>query len=666
MTSSPTVKVLFLLVFASLILLSCEGSGGGGPEPEVFQLLRVSADGATLSSSLTTRDIPVGVVLLIEFTAPVDTASAGAALRLIPAENPGMPVALRFEYRSDARFIALTPVAPLQWRTTYRLEISESLKSRDGVPFPGVSYLFETRNGVLSLASAQINGTSLTGPATLRNITYDDVNIQLAFSHPVTESALMQFTRLQPATALQTELSEDGLTASIRPTGPLDYYTQYIFTLDPGLTGQNGFAFTGFSKGFQTGLDPRPKFPELDDQALMDKVQHATFRYFWDFAHPTSGLTRERLSSGELVTIGGSGFGLMAVVTGIERGYISRQQGVDRFQKVMEFLSRADRHRGVWPHWLNGSSGRTIPFSTNDNGGDLVETALLAQGLITVREYLDSNQPQEATLIQTINGLLDTIEWDWYTRGGQNVLYWHWSPDRAWAMNMHISGYNEALITYILAASSKNHAISAEVYHQGWARNGAIRNGRSFYGYPLPVGYDYGGPLFFAHYSFLGLDPRGLSDRYADYWLQNRNHTLINRAHCIANPYNHIGYSADAWGLTASDDHTGYGVHEPTRDNGTITPSAALSSIPFTPEESIQAMRHFYHILGDKLWGEYGFYDAYNASQSWWSREYLAIDQGPILLMIENHRTGLLWSLFMQAPEVREALEILDFNIPSQ
>jgi hypothetical protein len=653
---------LFILVLVSLSLASCKGDNGGGAQPEVFQLLRVSAGGTTLGSSSTASGIVVDAGVLIEFSAPADTSTVSESVRLVQAENPATPVPVRFEFSAGGRHILVIPAADLQWRTTYRVEIGASLRSQNGAVFPGVSYLFETQNGSVNLQTATINGRSMRVPAVIRDITFENVQIQLSFSETVTEADLRSHTRLSPAAALNFALSEDRLTANISISEPLDYYTNYVFTLSSTMKSENGYDFAGFSKGFQTGLDSGLKFPELDDEALMDLVQSTTFRYFWDFAHPVSGMTRERLSSGELVTIGGSGFGLMAVITGIERGYITRSEGIERFQQVTAFLSHADRFRGVWPHWLNGSTGRTIPFSNNDNGGDLVETALMAQGLVTVREYLNASHTVESGIIDRINDLLNSIEWDWYTRGGQNVLYWHWSPDRGWAMNMHVSGYNEALITYIMAASSKNHGISPQVYHTGWARGGAIRNGKTFYGLQLPLGYDYGGPLFFAHYSFLGLDPRGLSDQYADYWLQNRNHTLINRAHSIANPLNHVGYSADSWGLTASDDHTGYGVHEPTRDNGTITPSAALSSIPYTPEESLQAMRHFYHILGDKLWGEYGFFDAFNPTQAWWSQQYLAIDQGPILVMIENHRSALLWNLFMRAPEIQKALEILDFN----
>ncbi|MDT8432104.1 MAG: glucoamylase family protein, partial [Bacteroidales bacterium] len=302
------------------------------------------------------------------------------------------------------------------------------------------------------------------------------------------------------------------------------------------------------------------------------------------------------------------------------------------------------------------------PFSQKDNGADLVETAFLLQGLLTVRQYLDPGNVSEQALMDRITALWEGVEWDWFTRGGEAVLYWHWSPDYGWEMNMPIRGYNEALIIYVLAASSPTHGIDAIVYHDGWARQGGIVNGREYYGITLPLGYDYGGPLFFAHYSFLGLDPRNLSDQYGNYWDQNVSHTLINQQHAIRNPNGYIGYSADCWGFTASDGNQGYSAHSPTNDRGVVTPTAAISSLPFTPEASMQALRHFYYLLGDRLWGEYGFYDAFNITEGWYASSYIAIDQGPEVVMIENHRTGLLWDLFMSAPEAMAGLDKLGFS----
>ena len=410
-----------------------------------------------------------------------------------------------------------------------------------------------------------------------------------------------------------------------------------------------------------TGCTPEVEL-QLTDEKLLDLVQHQTFIFFYDFGHPVSGMSRERNSNLDTVTSGGTGFGLMTLVVGMERGYITRQEGTDRLDKILSFLETCDRYHGVWPHWLKGSTGEVIPFSPKDNGADLVETAFLVQGLIIVREYLLDKNEKEKELKERIDMLWQEVEWDWFTQGGEEVLYWHWSPDFGWEMNHAIRGHNETLITYVLAASSPTHSIDSMVYHKGYAMDGEIMNGSDYYGIKLPLGQELGGPLFFAHYSFLGLDPRNLEDQYANYWEQNKNHTLINRQYCIENPNSFLGYSADCWGLTASDNHQFYSAHSPTNDLGVITPTAAISSIPYTPEYSIQAIRHFYYDLGEDLWGEYGFYDSFNMTEEWWADSYLAIDQGPIVVMIENYRTGLLWDLFMSAPEIAHGLTKLGFS----
>jgi hypothetical protein len=442
---------------------------------------------------------------------------------------------------------------------------------------------------------------------------------------------------------------------------PLNGYTKYYFNVSSNLISQSGFTFDGFTGSFYTALDSTDKFSRIPDDELIDLVQRQTFRYFWDFGHPSCGLARERNSSGDIVTIGGSGFGVMAIIAAMERRYITRDEGITRLGKILSFLETCDRFHGAWPHWLNGVTGKTVPFSTKDDGGDLVETSFMIQGLLAMREYLNSADPLELQMISRITNLWESVEWDWFTQG-QNVLYWHWSPTNGFNMNYQIRGYNETLITYVLAASSPTHGIAASAYHNGYAGNGSIRNGKKYFGIILPLGWDFGGPLFFTHYSFLGLDPRNLKDEYADYWMQNVNQSLINMNYCIANPKSFIGYSSDCWGLTASDNQSGYSAHSPTNDLGVITPTAAISSIPYTPEESLKALRHFYYQLGDKLWGPYGFHDAFNITAGWWADSYIAIDQGPIAVMIENYRSGLLWRLFMNSGEVRSGLTKLGFT----
>ena len=435
----------------------------------------------------------------------------------------------------------------------------------------------------------------------------------------------------------------------------------------------------------------------LTDERLLDSVQYQYFQYFWDGAEPNSGLARERFhvdgvypqNDKHIVTTGGGGFGLMAILVGIERGFISREEGFERFRQIVNFLGNADRFHGVWPHWLDGETGKVKPFSKNDDGGDLVETSFLVQGLLAVKEYFKDGNSEEQQLSAKIDQLWREVEWDWYTRG-ENVLYWHWSPNVGWEMNHKITGYNECLITYILAAASPTHPVKPEVYHEGWAQNGDISVENTIGDHTLRLKHHgdpvKGGPLFWAHYSYLGLDPRGLTDQYADYWELNVSHTMINRQHCIENPHGYKGYGKNCWGLTASysvpgavqyfqgrsdekpetgnSDQTGYAAHHPRLDLGVISPTAALSSFPYAPGEVMPVIRHFYENLGHKIWGRYGFYDAFSQEYDWYPQRYLAIDQGPVPVMIENHRSGLLWDLFMQNEDVQNGLKKLGFESP--
>jgi len=416
-------------------------------------------------------------------------------------------------------------------------------------------------------------------------------------------------------------------------------------------------------------FDPNQRPKNLTDEQLLDLVQKQTIRYFWDFAHPVSGLARERSNvayeyGNEVVTTGGTGFGVMALVVGVERGWLPRDTVARHLLKMVKFLSKADAYHGVFAHWLNGATGKTIPFSRKDDGADLVESSYLFQGLLCVREYFNRDNETERQLRNRITWLWNDIEWNWHTRDGQEVLYWHWSPNNGWSMNFPVRGFNECLIMYVLAASTPNekYAVSPSVYHRGWAQSDFFKNGKQFYDIKLPLGFDFGGPLFFSHYSFLGLNPNGLKDRYADYWEQNRNHTLINREHCVRNPNGFKGYGANCWGLTASDTYNGYSAHNPTEDNGTISPTAALSAFPYTPDYSMQALKHFYFDLGDKIWSEYGFVDAFNETKNWYAKSHLAIDQGPIVVMMENYRSGLFWKLFMGIPEIQNGLKRLGFE----
>lgn len=405
--------------------------------------------------------------------------------------------------------------------------------------------------------------------------------------------------------------------------------------------------------------------PPTERSEYLNTVQRATFRYFWDFAHPVSGLAPERTATPNIVTSGGTGFGIQCLVVGVHRGWITREQAVERLLKMTAFLEKADRFHGAWSHWLDGGTGKVVPFGANDNGGDLVETAYLVNGLLSARAYFDGNSSSEKTLRDRITRLWETVEWDWYASRGDNKLYWHWSADKGWAMNMPITGYNECLITYVLALGSPTHAIQPEVYENTWVRSNHYLNGREYHGYTLDLGFPFGGPLFFAHYSYLSIDPRTMQDSRTNYWRLNQAHTLINFTHCAEQAPKSYGYSEENWGLTASDDYNFYDAHSPTNDNGTISPTAALSSFPYTPWQSWQALRYFYLKRGNPLFGEYGFYDAFNASKNWFSNQYLAIDQGPIVVMMENYRSGLIWKLGEKTPELRAGLAKMGITKPA-
>lgn len=409
------------------------------------------------------------------------------------------------------------------------------------------------------------------------------------------------------------------------------------------------------------------------DDAFLDFIQKHHLNYMWDGAEPNSGLARERIhidkpsNDSSTVTIGGSGFGICGLLVGIERGFIPRNDGIARFQKIVDYLTKADRFHGVWPHWIDGPTGKVKPFGLKDNGGDLVESAFLIQGLLCARQYFQNGSAEERRLANQIDTLWREMEWDWYLNG-KDVLHWHWSPEYGWEMNLPLEGYNECLITYILGASSPTHPIPASAYHNGWARNNSIKSNSLVYGLPLILKHNgaenSGGPLFWAHYSYICLNPLIIHDRYADYQLVTKNHALSNYRYCVDNPGNFTGYSNECWGLTAGYSINGYKAHAPFRDDcGVITPTASLSSFPYTPQESFAALKYFYFHLGDSIWGKYGFYDGFCLQEKWFPKRYLAIDQCTIAPMIENYRSGFIWNLFMSCPEIKNGLKQLDFII---
>ncbi len=495
--------------------------------------------------------------------------------------------------------------------------------------------------------------------------------IIVKFTEPLQKTsatAAISFTNAAGVVVPATTSFQNGdSTLKVVPASPLNYLTKYNFKITSALrSASNGGLTTPVDKIFITQIDSTPKFPIISDNALLDLVQQQTLKYFYDFGHPTSGLARER-SNGDnnVVTTGGSGFGIMALITGVNRNFITKAQGLTRLTTIVDFLkNKAQTFHGAFPHWLNGATGVVVPFSAQDNGADLVETSFLMQGLLCARQYFNTNDPVEIALRSNINSLYNAVEWDWFRKNNEDVLYWHWSPSVAWAINLPIRGWNECLVTYVLGASSTTHSVPKSVYTNGFAGNADFKNGNVYYGYQLPLGPQVGGPLFFEHYSFMGINPKGLTDVYADYNVQTTNHTLINYKYCITNPNQYFGYSDQCWGLTASDIPNGYTASSPTNDVGVIAPTAALSSFAYTPGESMKALKFFYYQLGDHLWKDYGFVDAFSLKDIWFAPSHLAIDQGPIIVMIENYRSGLLWNLFTSCPEVKTGMKNLGFTAP--
>ncbi|HEX8040880.1 MAG TPA: glucoamylase family protein [Chryseosolibacter sp.] len=651
------IRKILLLLFLNACCAACDREETVAP----LQLVQAFAGPDELDvSGQVTENISPDRTLSLIFSSAVNQSSALEAIHL---KKGSLIVDAGITFPAGGRTVVIVPNEMLENNADYIIEVSADLQGDRGEEFTPIQIRFRTSLAPLTVTAVRVGGKDVTASDRVTDVPLN-LGVTIDFSAAVNTSALEQAVTLAgpDLSALQFAWSDNNQSVDITTSDSLRDLMKYQMRILQTAKGSLGESFAGFSKTFYTKADATPKLPLITEDELLTVVQQQTFKYFWDFAHPASGMARERNTSGDVVTSGGSGFGIMVLIVAMQRGFIPRADGIDRIGRILTFLESADRFHGAWPHWMNGNTGHVEPFSANDNGGDLVETSYLIAGLLAFRQYLDPAVPSEKILADRINALWDTVEWDWYTRGGQHVLYWHWSPDKGWFMNHPIRGYNEALITYFLAAASRSHPIAAAVYHEGWAGSGAIANNKSFYGIPLPLGEDYGGPLFFAHYSFMGLDPNNLTDLYANYWTQNVNHSLINHAHAVVNPNNFVGYGDANWGFTASDDQNGYSAHSPVNDLGVVSPTAALSSMPYSPAESMKALKFFYYTLGDRLWGPSGFYDAFNITEGWTADSYLAIDQGPIIVMIENYRTGLLWNLFMSAPEVQVGMDKLGFT----
>lgn len=460
-----------------------------------------------------------------------------------------------------------------------------------------------------------------------------------------------------------------------------DEFSRYVdYTGIPGKTYYYKLSSLGYDYS-ESPLSESVKVSthEMSDDELLEMVQEASFRYYWEGAEKNSGLALENIPGRKnMIATGASGFGIMALVVGVERGFITRGEFVNRMEKIVRFVENGDRFKGALSHFMDGPSGKVEAFfGKYDNGADLVETSFFMQGLLTAEQYLSKDNSKEKDLRDRISNIWKDVEWDWFKKEDNSpYLYWHWSPEHEWHINHKLIGWNETLITYFLAIASPTHGVAPKMYYSGWAGQDTIAqnyrsnwgltlkgskysNNTSYFGVPLEVGVGVGGPLFFTHYSFLGLDPGKMEDNYTNYFENNKDIVEINYRYCCENPGDFEGYGKKTWGLTASDGPWGYKAREAKdeMDDGTIAPTGAIASFPYTPEKSMDALKHFYREYGSFLWGEYGFRDAFNLSEDWTAEIFMGLNQAPMVVMIENYRSGLIWDLFMQNENVQKALQ---------
>ena len=505
----------------------------------------------------------------------------------------------------------------------------------------------------LRLAAAPIHGLSATGHDRRIDLTWDDdPDAEFEYNIYRSDSATGTYTLVNAAPASVNHYSD--FTGANGQT--------YFYKVRPVAQGTEAGNLSGYVQATTV---------QMTQAELLDSVQRATFRYAWDFGHPACGLTRERFAAYDrnTVTTGGTGFGLMSIIAGADRGYITRAQAAERINMILTYMDEVAAHyHGAFSHWNEGTTGEPLPFG-DFIGADIHETALFMEGVVAALQYFDSaSDPVEIELRGRASSIYNEVEWDWYLKEeGSMFLYWLWSPTEGWGDTFQVHGHNECLITYLLAIAAPAHAIPPACYEQGYC-SGDYFNGAYYYGLKQWVGQPVGGgPLFFTHYSYLGLDPRDKRDRYCNYFELNKNCALIHQAYCADNPLGYTGYSSQVWGLTSSmtPPPQYYLEHQPAadKDNGTLTPCAALASMPYTPAESLQAMVTMYETYGDRIWGPFGFYDAFNPTLDWWPQDYLAIDQVTIPVMIENYRSGKIWDLFMSYPAINPALEAMGWTL---
>jgi hypothetical protein len=414
----------------------------------------------------------------------------------------------------------------------------------------------------------------------------------------------------------------------------------------------------------------------------LDDLKRRTFNYFWVEADPVTGLIEDRVPNRQFSSIAATGFGLSAYIIGVENGYVSRAEAAEKVLRLLRFLWNAPQdsamsgiagYKGYYYHFLDMRTGhryKDVELST-------IDTGLLMAGILSVMEYFNGDEVVEEEIRSLADALFLRVEWDFFLNGTP-ALSMGWFPDRGF-LDAEWVGYNEAMVMLVMALGSPTHPIP-EICWEKWT---ATYDWGGYYGYEH-VNF---GPLFGHHYSHMYLDFRGIYDDYMmekgiDYFENSRRATYGNRAYCLDNPLGFKDYSDTIWGLTACDGpgylekmidgrmvtFEGYSargaalVH--ARDDGTLAPTAAGGSIPFAPEICLPALRAMYNRYGDKLYGEYGFLDSFNPTftfgqgneEGWFDVDYLGIDQGAILIMLENYQSGLIWDLMKKNKYIRTGL----------
>jgi hypothetical protein len=404
--------------------------------------------------------------------------------------------------------------------------------------------------------------------------------------------------------------------------------------------------------------------PFASDDEFLEYVQQTSFDYFWYGANPANGLVPDRSATTSPCSIAAVGFGLTAIGIGIDHGWISRTQGVARVLTTLNTFLQGPQgpnasgmigYHGWFYHFLDMNTALRANSELSS-----IDTTLLLAGILYAKQYFDSTNTDETNIRTMADTIFNRVDWNWMARG-TNAVSMGWFPPGSFLTDNWI-GYNEGMILYCLGLGAASNPLPASAWNRWtsgytWATN----YGQAFVPFP---------PLFGHQYSHCWIDFRHITDSYMNshnstYFENSRRAAIAQRAYCMANPLQQVGYSSNVWGLTACDGPTGYAAHgapPAQNDDGTIAPTAPGGAMAFTPEYSLPTLRYFYSHYRPRIWTAYGFRDAFNLGAQWWASDTLGIDQGPIVIMIENYRTERVWRLFMQNEEVQRGLQRAGFT----